>query len=73
MTSTRRRINDFVGFGNVTAVEIGGGLFLVAFGGMILPDGTSLGPNLTNAPAIAVGPTAFSVLAYWWLRWDDVI
>ena len=67
-TSGNRRIEDFQGFGNITAVEVGGVGFIVAYGGMVLPDGTTIGPSLSKGPGFAVGPGVFSVLAYWRIR-----
>ena len=67
-TSGRRRIEDFEGFGNITAVEIGGVIFVVGYGGMILADGTPIGPGRSTSPGIGVGPGFFIVLAYWRLE-----
>jgi RHS repeat-associated protein len=63
-----RRIEDFAGIGNIATAEIGGVIFVVAYGGMVLPDGTVIEPSMGKGAAFAVGPAIFSVMAVWWLR-----
>ena len=54
-TSTNRKLEDFEGFGNATAVEVGFAPIPIAvgLGGLILPDGTSTGLSVGASVAFS--------------------